>query len=311
MKGVLRWISSLDQQEEEPRPKQVALERVEEFVRFFPIGTRLRYTPEFQVSTKIESLVLGYRINGSMVFEAHSVRFSVAQGQLALQLRTERGVELITQVDDFCFILPHQFRSEVDFGSAFGEGDSSREKKVNDFRRGASIRLMNKGFDGKVPSVETLAIQTVGITQGIYSNLRVVLLAPDPDSFQLMDQRIFTRIYTQIPATVAVDVNGPRFKCILLDFSERYIRLSMDESQQFCQSLREGSKLFVVIEGEPGSIAILLGGQVYRKRHFNCVLALTHILKDKRLQRIDPIDELELKTRLLHHPRTLERKADA
>lgn len=310
MKGVFRWISGGEEEEETPKAKRVAMERVEEFVRFFPIGTRLRYTPEFQVSTKIESLVLGYRINGLMVFEAHALRFNLQQGALSLSLRTERGDEKITSVEEFCFILPHQFRSEVDFGSGFGETDTSKEKKVNDFRRGASIRLMNKGFDGKVPSVETVVMQTIGITQGIYSNLRVVMLAPDPDSFLLMDQRIFHRIYTHIPATVAVDVNGPRYKCILLDFSERYIRLNMDDSQQFAASLREGSKLFVVIEGEPGSQAILLGGQVYRKRQFNCILALTHILKDKRLQRIDPIDELELKTRLLHHPKTMERKSD-
>lgn len=310
MKGVLRWISRSEEQEEAPKQKQVSLERVEEFVRYFSIGTRLRYTPEFQVSTKIESLVLGYRINGIMIFEAHSMRFSLQQGALTLTLRTDRGTETLTTVDEFCFILPHQYRSEVDFGSTFGDGDTSKEKKVNDFRRGASIRLMNKGFDGKVPSVETVVMQTLGITQGIYSNLRVVLLAPDPDSFLLMDQRIFHRIYTHIPATMAVDVNGPRYKCTLLDFSERYIRLNMDESQQFSGSLREGSKLFVIIDGDASGQTILLGGQVYRKRQFNCILALTHMLKDKRLQRIDPIDELELKTRLLHHPKTTERKND-
>jgi len=308
MKSVLRWISG--DKEEEIQPKHVSLERVEELVRHFPIGMRLRYSPEFTISTKIESLVLGYRINQSMIFEAPCMNFTTANGELTLALRTDRGQENLTSVDDFCFILPHQYRNEVDFGSAFGEMDTAREKKVNDFRRGASIKLMNKGADGRVPSVDTNVVQTIGISQGVYSNLRVVLLAPDPDTFMLMDQRTFHRVYTHIPATVAVDVTGPRYKCQVVDFSERYLRLNMEDSPQFTETLREGSKIFVVIDGEGGAPTILLGGQLFRKRSTNCILALTHILKDKRFQRIDPIDELELKTRLLHHPKTLESKAE-
>lgn len=308
MKGIFRWISGDD--EKDLHSKHVEMSRVEEFVRFFPIGMRLRYSPEFQVSTKIESLVLGYRINGILIFETHAMRFDFKDGVLTLSLRTERGMEVFSSVEDFCFVLPHQYRSEVDFGSTFGDGDQAKEKKVNDFRRGGAIRLMNKGCDGKVPSVETTVIQTQGITQGIYSNLRVVLLMPDPESFQLMDQRVFHRVYTQIPATVATDVNGPRFKCTLLDFSERYLRLNMEDLKLLASGLKEGSKLFVIIEGDNASSPILMGGQVYKKRDNNCILALTHVLKDKRLQRIDPIDELELKTRLLHHPKTLETKAE-
>lgn len=309
MKSVLRWISGSDE-ERPPESKRVELSRVEEFVRFFPIGVRLRYSPEFQVSTKIESILLGYRVNGKLVFETHSMKFTVVQGELKLSLRTPVGWEEITAVDDFCFILPHQLRSEVDFGSAFGDSEGAREKKVNDFRRGSAVRLMNKGNDGKVPSVETTVMQTMGITQGVYSNLRVALLMPDPDSFMLMDQRVFHRIYTQIPSTVAVDVNGPRYVCSVLDFSERYLRLNMEDSPKFTESMREGTRLFVIIDGDGAGQAILLGGQVYRKRGPNVILALTHILKDRRLQRLDPIDELELKTRLLHHPKTLECQSD-
>lgn len=308
MKSVLKWISSIGDDEPEPQPKAFTIERVEEYIRFFPIGTRIRYSPEFQISTKIESLILGYRINGYIVFEAHALRFNVKEGALALLLRTERGMDEITVVSDFCFILPHQYRSEVDFGADFGDQELMREKKVNDFRRGGMLRLMNKGLDGKVPSVDATVLMTLGVAQGVYANTRVVLLVPDEDSFLLMDQRVFHRVYTHIPATVAVDVSGPRYQCTLLDFSERYLRLSMDDSPKFAAGLRESAKIFVLIEGDQPSQTILLGGQVYRKRGANCVIALTHILKDNRLQRIDPLDELELKTKLLHHPKTLELK---
>lgn len=308
MKSVLKWISSIGEEEPEPQPKAFTIEKVEEFVRFFPIGTRIRYSPEFQISTKIESLILGYRINGNIVFEAHALKFNVRQGVLSLTVKTDRGMDEVKLVNDFCFILPHQYRSEVDFGTDFGDSDQMREKKVNDFRRGGMLRLMNKGLDGKVPSVDATVLMTLGVAQGVYANTRVVLLVPDEESFLLMDQRVFHRVYTHIPATVAVDVSGPRYQCTLLDFSERYLRLSMDASPKFAAGLREGTKIFVLIEGEQPSQTILLGGQIYRKRAVNCVIALTHILKDNRLQRIDPLDELELKTKLLHHPKTLEVK---
>ena len=224
-------------------------------------------------------------------------------------VRTERGWAEYASVADFCYLLPHQYRSEVDFAT-FGDAESATEKRVNDFRRGGLIRLLNKSTDGKVPSVDTTVLMTMSITHGVYSNTRVVLLVPDEESFLLLDQRVFHRVYTHIPATVAIDVAGPKYPCTLLDFSERYLRLSLEASPSFCQGLREGAKLFVVIEGDQPSQVILLGGQVYRKRELFCVLVLTHVLKDKRLQRLDPIDELELKTKLLHHPKTLESKPD-
>lgn len=305
MMKVLSWISGGDEGRA-VEPVHVPIERVEEFTRYFPIGTRLRYTPEFQVSTKIETIILGYRINGHLIFETHNLAFGFNQGFLTFSMRTDRGVQPVSSVNDFCFVLPHQFRSEVDFGGGFGDVDRAKEKKVNDFRRGAVIQLMNKGTDGRVPTVQTQVAQTLAIADGVYANLRVVLLTPEPDSFALMDQRAFHRVYTQIPGTATVDVNGPRYKCMVQDFSERYLRFDLSESPEFAATLREGAKLFVVIEGEGAVQTILVGGQVYRRRETMCILALTHMLKDKRLQRIDPIDELELKTKLLHHPKTME-----
>jgi hypothetical protein len=175
---------------------------------------------------------------------------------------------------------------------------------VNDFQRGNAITLFNKGANGKVPHVDTTVARVVLLQGGYYANRKVALLEPDPDTLVSLDQRFYHRVYTKIPATVAETQETEPHDCWIRDFSERFVRIQIRQSEEFLASLRDGDRVLLSIDLEHESRAFVVKGSVHRKGKDDLVLALSSILKEGRFQDLDLIDELDLKTTLLHHPET-------
>ena len=70
MKRIMNWLGKGGNAAEavEEAPPGIALDVVAEFLRHFPVGARLHYFPEYQRSIKLDTIVLGYEINGQRVF---------------------------------------------------------------------------------------------------------------------------------------------------------------------------------------------------------------------------------------------------
>lgn len=287
----------------------IPLRVVGEFLHHFPIGARVHYFPEYQRSMKFDTLVLGCDINGKLVYSDHAVRLEGSGNAAVLTLRTGPGPgERLVAVERFRFLTPVQSRSEMDYGSGL-EG-SFTEKTVNDFKRGNTITLFNKGANGKVPYLDCTVARVVELREGVYAKRTVALLEPDPESLLFLDQRQYHRVYTRIPATVGPTAGSPGYPCSVQDFSDRYLRLEVDESQAWLRQVQPGAKLFLTIQVPGRPAPFVLGCAVHRRGEAYLVLSLAAILKDRRFQDLDMLDELDIKTSLLHHPETQQSLAE-
>ncbi|MDF1551651.1 MAG: hypothetical protein P1P84_01250 [Deferrisomatales bacterium] len=284
-------------------PAGVPLATVGEFLRHFPIGARMHYFPEYQRSVKLDTLVLGYDINGHHVYSDHAVSLELDAATAALALRTAPGrLERIATAARFCFLVPFKSRSEMDYGT--GQEESFTEKTVNDFKRGNTITLFNKGSNGKVAYLDCTVARLIDLRDGVYANRRVAALEPDGGSFQFLDQRQYHRVYTCLPASLSPEPDAVGTPCSVQDFSDRFLRLEVDASQGWLTAAREGDRLFLTIHVPGRPAPFLLAATLHRRGAAYLVLALTAIHKDRRFQKMDLLDELDLKTTLLHHPET-------
>jgi hypothetical protein len=284
------------------------VEQIGEFLRHFPVGARVHYYPEYQKKAKFDTIVLGYGVNGETFFSHQSLRIRRAGGAARLFAQTETGSVEVPRVDHFHFIVPHQERRELDYSAAgaSSSAEAMTESVVNDFRRGNTITLINKGSGGKVPHIDAVVARVLDLRTGVFANRRVVFLEPDPGSLEFLDQRHYHRVHTRIPAVLAEDPKGEKYACSILDFSERHLRLELPPDSPLRGGTREGSRLFLIIDFQHRAQRVVLKAAAQRVTAEGLVVALQSIYKDKRFHTLDLIDELDLKTSLLHHPTTLK-----
>ncbi len=305
MKRIINWLAKGAATPEPAAvvPVGIPLVTVGEFLRHFPIGARVHYFPEYQRSVKLDTLVLGYDINGQQVYSDHAVGLDLGAAGAVLTLRVVPGrPERLTAVERFRFLVPFKSRSEMDHGA--GQDESFTEKTVNDFKRGNTITLFNRGANGKVAYLDCTVARVIDLHDGVYANRKVAVLEPDAQSFRFLDQRQYHRVYTCLPASLSPEPDAEGTPCSVQDFSDRYLRLEVDASQGWLKTARAGDRLFLTIHVPRRSEPFLLAGTLHRLGSAYLVLALTAIHKDRRFQNMDLIDELDLKTTLLHHPET-------
>jgi hypothetical protein len=311
LKRIMNWLGKGGSPAATPveAPPGIPLGTVAEFLRHFPIGTRLHYFPEYQRNMKLDTLVLGYDIDGRQMYSGHAVGLDLG-APAALTLATAPGrEERVATVERFRFLVPFKSRSEMDYGA--GREESFTEKTVNDFKRGNTITLVNKGAGGKVAYLDCSVARVVDLRDGVYANRRVALLEPDAESFQFLDQRQYRRVYTCLPASLGPEPDAAGTPCSVQDFSDRYLRLEADATQGWLSTLREGERLFLTIHVPGRPEPFRLAATLHRRGSSYLVLALTAISKNRRFQQMDLMDELDLKTSLLHHPETQRSLAEA
>lgn len=308
MKRILNWFGKAGG-EPAPAPPalpRVTVEQIGDFQRHFPIGARVRYYPEYQKNILLDSVILAYALDGALVYANHALRSGRPGEGAGLVLDSPTGARRIAQVDRFHFVIPQTTRTELDYpnGAPAGGPERLAERPVNDFVRGNTITLFNKGDNGKVPHLETTVARITTLTEGYYANRRVALLQPEPETFTYLDQREFPRIYTAIPAALGESPDGEPHPCTIRDFSERFVRVDLATDDSLRADLAEGRRLFLTVPLPHQDRAFVLRATVHRLGEAETVLALTGILKARRFENLDLVDELDLKTSLLHHPAT-------
>ncbi len=284
--------------QQQPR---ITLEHLTEFLRYFPIGTRLQYYPEYEKNIHLDTVILAYKLNGILVYSNETIRVSQEEENSGLLVTTENGECQISNLDSFHFVVPKGSRILVDYTKAATEGSENQltERAANDFRIGNTITLINKGTNGKIHDMDTTITRVTLLTEGYYAKRHVAYLQPIPESLATHSTREFVRIYTDIPASLTEVPDGEAHPCTILDFSERALRLKLAEGDRFFAGLLTGKSVFISFALPPASRVLLLQATILRKQESTVVLSLTGMLKGRRFEKLDLIDEVELKASIL------------
>jgi len=273
------------------------LPRINELIQHFPIGEKLRYYPEYQKDCALDTLILGYAINGFFIYSPMDIRSTPG----VLRLFTGEEHTLITELESFSLLIP--FNPDDD-----NKRDYVRRAELGPrgpFRRHNTITLTANSDDGILCHLDTLVRKVMPVNDGIYAGHQVVLLDVVPSSLVLTDQRRHYRVNTRLPATLSLR-DGGAYACTLRDFAEQSVQINLDESNEELDSLSEFRRLTLCFDlgSERQPKIFELDGSMYRKSGNRLVMKLQGIYKAGKLGNLDLVDILDIKASLLKHPAT-------
>ena len=275
------------------------LPKINDLIQHFPIGEKVRYYPEYQKDGALDTLILGYGINGFCVYAPQEIRSTPS----VLRLFTGDEHKLITELESFSLLIP--FNPDDD-----NKRDYDRRAELGPrgaFRRRNTITLVANGDDGVLSHLDTRVRRIVPVEEGIYTGHQVVILDVIPSTLSFTDQRRHYRVHTRLPATLHLR-DGGSYPCTLLDFSEKSVQLEFDEADmsEELQDLSEFRRLTLGFDlgNERQPKHFELDGSLYRRSGRRMVMKLLGIYRDGKQEELGLVDVLEIKSSLLKHPAT-------
>jgi len=262
-------------------------------LQHFPIGTSVRYYPEFKKNIQLDTVIIGYMVNNIPLFSAQDI---VCEGEGAtarLLLRHEKKPSRVTSLS---IIIPAENRG-------VGHLDYARREELErtgGLTRGNNITLMALVRQGKTPLIQTTVTKNTIVKEGPFANTPVAVLAVDVTSLLLTDQRAHQRLQVQVPAQINIDNDAP-LDCTMADFSDHSVRLRSGEAG-WPANILAGHRLSLAFRLPGRDSDTVLRGEIYRVDYNDLVLMLEDIQRDGQCRRLEVIDVLEIKSKLLQLP---------
>lgn len=301
----------------DPRSKQpggapvvegpIEVAKLTELLRYFPLGEKVRYYPEFQKDAALETIVLGYGVNNQFIYSPIDIRCQQDGERDVIRLTVDGHEVLVRDVDNFCFLIPFNREDE-------NKRDYVRKAELGPrgpFRRSNTISLVACSTGGTMSSIDTVVRKILPLNSGIYAGHDVVVLDVMPDSMNLTDQRQHYRLHTSIAATLTVR-DGHTHPCTVIDFSEESVQLVFEQSNADLMALSEFRRLALKMNvgTDKNPKEYVLDGVMYRKTDTSLVMKLQGIYKDGSIKSMGLVDILDIKANLLRHPATQQALAE-
>ncbi|MCF6255342.1 MAG: hypothetical protein L3J98_04495 [Gammaproteobacteria bacterium] len=283
------------------RAEPLSIAKLTELFRYFPLGEKIRYYPEYQKEGALETIVLGYNVNGQFVFSPVDIGCQQDGERDVLRLTVDGQERLVQEVANFSLLIPFNQEDE-------NKRDYGRRAELGPrgpFRRHNTITLLACSTGGTLSHLDTEVNKVLPLTDGIYAGHEVVVLDVLPSSLKLTDQRQHYRLQTELPASLSIR-DGETHQCTLLDLSEGSVRLQFTEVTADIMALTEFRRLKlsfnVDVDGKDKAYA--LDGVMYRKTDNRLVMKLQGIYKDGKVESLGLVDILDIKASLFQHPAT-------
>ena len=87
-------------------PARQQLKTISRLIKAVKIGSRIRYHLEYEDTTVLESLVIGYQINGIKVYRQNDVRVMLSEDEVGIVIGTAEGPEKFSRAESFELIVP-------------------------------------------------------------------------------------------------------------------------------------------------------------------------------------------------------------
>ena len=269
--------------------------KLKQFATYFPIGRKLLYYPEYHQKAVLHTLVIGYRVNERLIYANDAVLLD-GQGHPA-GFRLDGGEILPAEkLASFEILVPDtsEMERKLDYVTRAALGPAGQ------FRKGNTITLVAENVERCLPSVDTVVERRQVMEEGPYAGSATILLAPDFATLKVVDKRRHQRVAAALWADLYFAKDTPPFRCVLRDFSENSLRLSVSDDGRPMPALKPGGP--VVVEFDFGSIETTyrIRGKTMRGEGDFCVVQVEQLYRDGDFERIRMMDAIEIKTRLLN-----------
>ena len=296
LKTFLTSISGNGGDQAAPSDAQDPLDR-EQFkliVRAFPIGKKLRYTPEFKNEIVFDTLLVAYCVDGEFIYSRESIEIDAEGYPTAFVLGEQDKRVSIEEVKVFQLLLPDTSDQEKTL-------DYNRKVLMgrHQFTKGKYLSLISSYGGRGVTTMDTEVVKLVHLKEGPYASAHMVLVAPEPDSLTVIDQRGKTRTKICVPVTVTVDENQVPGTCKLVDFSDSMLQIRGLAGNE--PALHKGVEVTLGLHFSELDHQYMIKGTVMRRTADSCVIKLLTYSKGGPFVGFGSLDHVELKAELLNY----------
>jgi hypothetical protein len=269
-------------------------------MRLFPIGAKVRFYPEYRKEIMLDSVIIGYAINGELVYSVQGLVCDKDSGPMAFSDQTK--LHSYSRIQSFRIIVPaaNQSEAKLDY--------HRREElhKIGGLTPGNTITLISERQGQHLPVLETTVQKRALLSQGYYAGITVAMLDVSIETLKLTDQRVHVRLQTNMPVSVQY-YDGPDsnlVNCTMLDFSECSLRIKFAEGFPV-ESMPHADEDLILsfhLPDRAGNLSLV--GNVFRVEGDAAVVMLKGSLgNNQAVAPLSPIDILEIKANLLQNGR--------
>jgi len=282
-------------------PNPLSIEQIKEITHNFPIGERIDYYPEYQEHMMMQSLILGYEINGHRIYSQNQLQLSTTNsGTPQLSINNEDSTQDYLQASSFCLMLPGNTGEEnkLDYPSKASLG------RRGQFRNGNTITIIARQADHGVVTLESSVRESIQPKDGYYRGHMLALLEVFSPELLFRDQRTHHRIKTKLPIQIQLSEGGTAHPCLLKDYSELHAQIELGEESTILSQLKENASVIITIKLEHSHRSFVIATNIMRKQQSSIVVAMEKISHNGHFEPFELIDALDIKASLLQHPGT-------
>ncbi|NHN35878.1 hypothetical protein G8764_01050 [Pseudomaricurvus alcaniphilus] len=289
--------SGLGPKSEAAFPARQRLLQLQRFVRAIRIGSRIRYHQEYEEGSSLETLVVGYQVNGHRVFRPGDIRFEADDLGIRVVICEGGQVHDITRIESFALIVPDTSGEErqLDYDSR------AQLSRLGPLGPRSRLVLMSSGFASDVEHLkcEAEVYRRSQLQEGVHARLHVVLLTVALGSLEEHEPRKSSRLSTDLCVTVCKNGTDQVMTAWLRDFSEESIRLELEHEADSWPSFGKKDYLLVGLKAAVDKPLRKLRCECVEERGGARIFKVTHISSQGQPIPYQKLDALELKIDLM------------
>lgn len=273
---------------------------IQRLLASFPLGARIRYHPEFDEASMLDSVLLGYGFDDQYVFVPQHLSIQSGDEGVSPSLKISNsllpnGQIIFNTLESFHLIVPSDTGEErkLDYDRRAALG------RTGQFSKGSRLSVITLGNGAENLRVLCEVLRREVLSCGPHRGLQVAVLSVQVSSVETYEPRAQSRIETRTPATVSLDGSDTVAPAFVLDVSEFFLRLSLDPPERTWPSLTAKSKVFIALKPWTNKPPLKLQCQYTREAGSERVFEISHVLKMGKYVNFTQLDGIELKIALM------------
>jgi hypothetical protein len=295
--GGVRQTSEPEEAEESLAPlmKKLTPEELKQVVEFFPIGKKIRYSPEYKKEVILDTLIVGYCVDGEFIYSWDAIEFDDDGQPLAFLVGPQAQRIEAGRILEFQLLVPDTSDQENNL-------DYPRRAMIGrgrQFHKGNAIALISNAGARGISTLETEVDKRFVLKDGPYAQAAMVLLTPELRTLSVTDQRNTNRAKINVPVIMTIQ-DRLRGSCIIVDFSDVALRIRVRDGQTM-PPMGRGDEVTLDIDLGNEENIVRVKASIIRRSAESCVVKIVGHHNSQRFVPFGPLDLLEFKSSLLNY----------
>ncbi len=266
--------------------------RLCQLLPYFPIGSNIKYSPEYRQEIILDTLIIAYLINSDLIYSNNKITTTDNDHTLVLN-----GTP-VDEINSFAILIPTVGRNKA----ALDYAQKEILEQSGGLARGNNITLIGQQRAGEIPYLDTVVKKYARLKDGHFNKTQVAILNVDPNLLELKDQRNQARLAAKIPALVQTRLYSEKHQCTLINFSGQTVRICCDDNKIIPMSCEKGEIITLTFNLPTSTTPNTMKGRVVKIDGPALIVELEEILINQQFEKITTLDILEIKTKLLQQP---------